>query len=58
MFNNDFIDVSATIQLEASEMRSDILLVAEKLSFIKDISIEEVIEQTTKNALDLFKLSR
>lgn len=36
----------------------DILLVAEKLSFIKDISIEEVINQTTKNALDLFKLSR
>lgn len=36
----------------------DILLVAEKLSFIKDIPIEEVIDKTTKNALDLFKLSR
>ena len=36
----------------------DILFVAEKLSFIKDISIEEVIDQTTKNALELFKLSR
>ena len=36
----------------------DVLLVAKKLANLKNIPIEEIIDQTTKNSIKLFKLSR
>ncbi len=35
----------------------DVLLVAEKLAVVKNISLEKIIQKTTKNSMDLFKLS-